>query len=174
MFKEVKVYFILSLMCFGAGYLAKTIQEPARVDEKLISEYQSEIKSLGQKLTDSESNIEKMKSEQKNKKKVLVTQADGSSTLTEEESSSSLESEFFSLKSKNIEYQNMIATLSESVTKEKETRNNLLRFDGRIVFDSERGQEYEVSAGYKFYSGGAGVNPEKHAWRASAGLGWSF
>jgi len=173
-FKEMKMYFILAILSFGAGYLAKTIQEPASVDRKEVHDLEAQITSLTQKLTESESNFEKMKSEQKNKKKVVIVNADGSSSTTEEESSSELVGEFYSLKSRSIEFQNEILNLKQKIEFQEEIKNNLMRADARVVFDSDRGMEYEASIGYQIFSGSGGVNPDKGSWRAGIGLGFNF
>lgn len=172
--KALKFYLILAAVCFGAGYFVKANSGPAKVDTNIVSNYENQIAELKQKLTETESTLEKAKSEQKNKTKVLVKNADGSSTLTESESSTTLENEFLQAKSKTIEYQKMIQDLQSQITQEQKIKNNLLRVDGRIVYDSERGMEYEASGGYQFFSGGAGVNPDKKAWRVSGGLGFNF
>jgi hypothetical protein len=174
MLKEFKVYLTVALLSFCGGYLAKTIQEPAKVDNSVELDLKNQVTELSQKLLEAESIIAKTKSEQKSKKKVLVQNVDGSSTLTETEDSSIIENELIMAKSKTVQYSQKIEFLEYQLKEEQSVRNNLLRLDARFVYDSDRGTEYEGSAGYKFLSGGAGINPEKKAWRVSGGIGFNF
>lgn len=74
----------------------------------------------------------------------------------------------------SIEYQKVISELQEQLKFQEKIKNSQVRLDARIVYDSERGLEYEGSAAQSFYSVGAGVNPERKAWRVSTGLGYNL
>mgnify|MGYP006921294185 CR=1 FL=1 len=74
----------------------------------------------------------------------------------------------------NIDYQNLVSEMSEHIDLQEKIKNSQIRVDGRAVYDSDRGLEYEGSVAQSFYSASSGVNPEKKTWRAGLGLGFSY
>lgn len=161
-------------LVFLLGYQKGKASFPAKVDNHVVEELNQQVIDLTVKLGESETMLQKLKSEKTNKSKRLITNVDGSSVLIENESSESTESELAESRSKTAEYQQMVLSLQTKVETEQKIRDDLLRVNANIVYDSERGVEYDGNAGYKFFSATAGANPEKKAWRVGGGVGFSF
>ncbi len=123
MLNNLKLVFLAGIIGFVGGYFVKAQGAPTEIDSSVKSTYDSQISELKSQLAESETNLEKSKSEQKNKTKVLVKNADGSSTLTESESSTILENEFLQAKSKLTEQDQLIEHLKSQISSQQSVKN---------------------------------------------------
>ncbi len=172
--KDNKNWLMALILCAVVFFIVGKNTKPAKVESKVEETLRQELKEVSGKLVEAEINISKMKSEKTNKSKKLVTNADGSSVLTENESSELLENELVQAKSKVFEYEIALATLQRQVKIEETVRNNLARVNALYVYDSERNGEYEVNGNYSMFAGTFGANPERKAWRIGGGVGFNF
>lgn len=115
---------VLFALVFLLGYQVGKNKLPAKVDTKIEEQLRAEIKELNEKLTESQLNYTRLKSEQKNKTKILVKNVDGSSTLKEVSSSVTNEQEVMSLQSKVTEQQNIITGLEREIKVHQVAENN--------------------------------------------------
>lgn len=111
-------------LVFLLGYQVGKNKLPTKVDTKIEDQLRAEIKELNQKLTESQLDFTRLKSEQKNKTKILVKNVDGSSTLKEISSSVTNEQEIMSLQSKVTEQQNIITALERKLSVHQVAENN--------------------------------------------------
>lgn len=172
--KSLKYYLIVAVVAAGASWIICTNQKPTKIEYKRDESVVEELEQLRTKYSESIAQIQKMKSMQEKKSKVLITNVDGSSVLKEFSDTSSLETETQSLLQKNAEQETTIRSLQSKLAESYVEKNKKANVSPKYVYDSERGSEYEVSASYSFIGAGAGINPEKKAWRISIGPNFPF
>lgn len=150
--------------------------EPAKVERSSVSEsaLKTENDSLKAQVLDLQATTKKL--EESNKYSSKEKQYYENGTLKSEreltdESTRKLDESFRKVMQAMSDYSKSNAEAYQRVETHETIRNGLLRVDGRGVYDSERGLEYEASVGYSIYSFSAGINYDSKIWRVGAGLG---
>lgn len=171
--KSISQYIIVGVICFAVGYLVKANSGPAKVETKIDMTATNELKALSLKYAELTEQNNKLKSSQKSKSKILITNKDGSSVLKEFTDSKSMESEVQVLTSKTAEYQDMVQKLQQQLTQEQTIRDNLARVNALATYGSDNKAAVEVNGSYSML----GVKHEQFFdgnWRSGVGLGFNF
>lgn len=116
--------FVILALVFLAGYQKGKAKMPEKIDTKVEQQLRAKIDELTNRLTESQLQYTKLKSEQKNKTKYIVKNADGSSTIQEVSSSVTNEVEVGELRSKVTEQQKVITDLESKIKTHQVVENS--------------------------------------------------
>ncbi len=120
----IAVVAVLFGLVFLLGYQKGKGKLPTKVDTTIETNLRAEIKELTNKLTESQLNYQKLKSEEKNKTKVTYQNADGSSYTKEMENSMTVEAVTYELQQKITEQGQIITNLQEEVKSKQVIKNS--------------------------------------------------